>query len=194
MTVVTLYYHQIFKCEAVNIFPGQFYVTDQDILICTILGSCVAACIRDRISGIGGMNHFILPFIGSDPNNPASESARYGAYAMESLVNEVIKLGAIRKNLEAKVFGGGNVSRNYTNFNIGKNNVNFVREYLRNEGIRITAEDLADIQGRKVYFFPRSGKVFVKKMAIITPSILNIEKEYTDSMKVETLSDKIDSL
>lgn len=191
MTAVTVYYDNVFKCEAVNISPGQFYVTDQDILIGTTLGSCVAACIRDRVSGIGGMNHFMLPSRGDGSNNPASESARYGAYAMELLVNQVIKMGALRKNLEAKVFGGGNVSQTYTTLNIGENNVRFVREYLRNEEIIITSEDIAEFQGRKVYFFPRTGKVLVKKLAIVTPSILNSERGYAESLKSAILTGEI---
>jgi chemotaxis protein CheD len=94
------------RIAAVKVQPGEFYATDRDEPIVTVLGSCVAACLRDRESGIGGMNHFMLPTSGSDVGGPASASARYGVNAMELLINELIRLGARRRNLEAKVFGG----------------------------------------------------------------------------------------
>ncbi len=192
MSAIRIYYHNAFKCEAVSISPGQFYVTDQDILIGTTLGSCVAACIRDRLSGIGGMNHFLLPYYGNDPGNADFESARYGAYAMDMLIKEVINLGAVKKNLEAKVFGGGNVSGYYSTLDIGKNNAKFVRQYLNEKSINITAEDLADFQGRTIYFSPRSGKVWVRKLAVVTPTILDMEKEYPNTIESDLLSGEMD--
>lgn len=187
-----IYFNKEFNCEAVKILPGEYYVTTQNILIGTVLGSCVSACIRDRVSGMGGMNHFMLPYAG-EPSNPASESARYGSYAMEILVNQLMKMGAQRKNLEAKVFGGGNVLANFTVSNIGERNAQFVRDYLKNEEIRILVEDLADRHARKVYFFPVSGKVLVKKLEIAAPSIINMEKDYYDSIsKPKPVSDDID--
>jgi len=192
MTTLKVYYDEVFKCEAVKVLPGQFYVTDRDMLICTTLGSCVAACIRDRVSGIGGMNHFMLPYNNVEQNNLASESARYGVYAMELLLNQVIKMGAVRRNLEAKVFGGGNLSQNFTRLNIGDRNSNFVREYLRNEDIIITAEDLAHCQGRKVYFFPHTGKVLVQKLTIVASSILNVERDYAKTIKYDIPTGNID--
>ena len=160
-------------------------MTNKGMMIGTVLGSCVSACIRDRISGIGGMNHFMLPEAGVDQNNPVSESARYGAYAMELLVNQLMKIGANRKNLEAKVFGGGNVLRNLSIINIGDRNANFVRKYLKNEDIRIVGEDLSDRYARKVYFFPVTGKVMVKKIEIVTSSIINMEKDYYESISAK---------
>lgn len=160
-----VYYDRIFDCEAAKILPGEYYCTSRDMLIVTVLGSCVSACIRDRVSGIGGMNHFMLPDSGAaDGNSPISLSMRYGTYAMEVLINQLLKAGARRENLEAKVFGGGNVLRGFTTINVGERNAQFVRSYLRAENMRITAEDLNDIYPRKVYFFPRTGKVLVKKL------------------------------
>jgi chemotaxis protein CheD len=182
MIATRIYHDNQFNCEAVKILPGEYYVTTKDILIGTVLGSCVSACIRDRVSGIGGMNHFMLPNAGSDQNNPASESARYGAYAMELLINQLMKTGAVRKNLEAKVFGGGNVIPNMSSMKIGDRNANFVRQYLKNEDIRIIGEDLCDSYARKVYFFPLTGRVLVKRIEITTSSIINMENDYYNSI------------
>ena len=103
-----LYFDRYFNVEAAKILPGEYFVTGRDMVLVTVLGSCVAACIRDRISGIGGMNHFMLPDSGGDRSNPlVGASMRYGSYAMEILINQLIKLGASRASLEAKVFGGG---------------------------------------------------------------------------------------
>lgn len=160
-----VYYDRTFDCEAAKILPGEYYCTGRDMLIVTVLGSCVSACIRDRVSGIGGMNHFMLPDSGAaDGNSPISASMRYGTYAMEVLINQLLKAGARRENMEAKVFGGGNVLRGFTTINVGERNAQFVRSYLRAENMRVTAEDLNDIYPRKVYFFPRTGKVLVKKL------------------------------
>ncbi|MFZ4700209.1 MAG: chemoreceptor glutamine deamidase CheD [Candidatus Methylumidiphilus sp.] len=185
MLASRLYYDSSFHCEAVKILPGEYYVTNKAMLIGTVLGSCVSACIRDRVSGIGGMNHFMLPDAGSDQNNPISASARYGAYAMELLVNQLMKMGAVRKNLEAKVFGGGNVLSNLSVMNIGDRNANFVRKYLNNEDIRIVGEDLHDCHARKVYYFPSTGRVMVKKIEIVASSIINMEKDYYESIKTK---------
>lgn len=154
-----VYYDRTFDCDAAKILPGEYYFTHKDMMIVTVLGSCVSACIRDRVSGIGGMNHFMLPDGGNDADSPISASMRYGTYAMEILINDVLKAGARRENLEAKVFGGGNVLRGFIAINVGERNAQFVRDYLKAENIRVVAEDLNDIYPRKVYFFPRTGKV-----------------------------------
>ena len=97
------YFDRNFDSEAVKLLPGEYFVTNKDMMLVIVLGSCVAACIRDHRSGIGGMNHFMLPDAGGDSNNPLNASARYGTYAMEILINQLLKLGAQRSNLEAKV-------------------------------------------------------------------------------------------
>ena len=101
------YFDRHFEVEAVKVLPGEYYVTTSDMVLVTVLGSCVSACIRDREKGIGGMNHFMLAE--SADSAGLSASARYGTYAMEILINHLLKLGARRNNLEAKVFGGGRV-------------------------------------------------------------------------------------
>lgn len=159
-----LYFDKGFNSQAVKLLPGEYYVTDKDMLLVTVLGSCVAACIRDCYSGIGGMNHFMLPDGGGEVGNPLNASARYGTYAMEILINQLLKLGARRCNLEAKVFGGGNVLDGLTVANVGQRNADFVLEFLQTEKIRVVAKDLVDIFPRKVYFFPKNNKVMVKKL------------------------------
>jgi len=160
-------------------------------MITTVLGSCVSACIRDRVNGIGGMNHFMLPDGGND-DSPVSSSMRYGTYAMEILINEVLKAGARRENLEAKVFGGGAVLRGFSAINVGERNAKFVRDYLRTENIRICAEDLNDIWPRKVNYFPRTGKVMVKKLKRNDAALEMKERDYAGKLAQKPVGGAID--
>ncbi|MHB9102233.1 MAG: chemoreceptor glutamine deamidase CheD [Sulfuricella sp.] len=174
-----LYYDRHFETEAAKIMPGEYYVTTRDMLVVTVLGSCVSACLRDKTDGIGGMNHFMLPHRDNDPRNPVSTSARYGTYAMEMLINDLIKLGAKRSNFEAKVFGGGNVLRGFTVANVGARNADFVLDFLHTEKIKIVAEDLLDIYPRKVYYFPKTGRALIKKLkGVHNNTIVEREKDY----------------
>jgi len=174
-----VYFDRQHNTEAAKILPGEYYATGRDMVLVTVLGSCVCACIRDKVSGIGGMNHFMLPDAGQDKNNPLGESARYGAYAMEILINQLLKLGAKRGNFEAKVFGGGAVLRGFTVANIGERNAEFVLKFLKMENIPIVAQDLLDIYPRKVYYFPSTGLVRVKKLKQVhNDTIINRESEY----------------
>lgn len=157
------YFDAGFNIQAVKLLPSEYFVTADNIMLTTVLGSCVAACVRDTVSGIGGMNHFMLPDDG-DSDRIASASMRYGAYAMEMLINELIKAGARRDRLEAKVFGGGAVLAGMATLNIGDRNANFVLRYLEVEQIRVTAQDLCGTQPRKVCFWPQGGQVMVKKL------------------------------
>ncbi len=187
-----IYFDRTFDHEAAKILPGEFYFTAKDMMIVTVLGSCVSACLRDRISGVGGMNHFMLPDNG-DIESPVSASTRYGTYAMEVLINELLKSGARRENLEAKVFGGGKVLTNMTVMNVGERNAQFVREYLRAENIPIVAEDLNDIHPRKVYFFPRSGRVLVRKLRQLNNNTLvNREQDYASRIQTDVVTGSVD--
>ncbi len=164
----TNFYHdRAYGLDAAKILPGEYYVTEDDMVIVTVLGSCVSACIRDPQLGLGGMNHFMLPdnTRDNDGSGPLSAAARYGSYAMELLINHLMKMGARRDRLEAKVFGGGNVLPGFTQMNVGQRNADFVLEFLHAEQIRVTAQDLVDVFPRKVYFFPATGKVLVKRLA-----------------------------
>jgi chemotaxis protein CheD len=159
-----LYFDPTFKIEASKILPGEYYVTRRDMVLVTVLGSCVAACIRDKTNGIGGMNHFMLPKSMHESGGWMSASARYGAYAMEVMINQVLKQGARRENLEAKLFGGGAVIKNMNALNVGDDNAKFALEYLKKEGIKVVAQDLLGELPRKIYYFPSTGKVLVKKL------------------------------
>jgi chemotaxis protein CheD len=190
----TLYYDRNFDCNAAKIAPGEYYYTDKNMVIVTVLGSCVSACIRDSISGIGGMNHFMLPDgVSSDKDNPVSESMRYGTYAMEVLINQLLRNGAKRENLEAKIFGGGNVLKSFTTTLVGTRNAEFVKKFLKDERIRVTGEDLLDIYPRKVYFFPKTGKVLVKKlMKVNNQTLFEREKDYASKLKTADVGGEID--
>jgi chemotaxis protein CheD len=152
------FYDAHFKNDAVKILPGEYFVHHEDILIMTTLGSCIAACLWDRHARLGGMNHFMLP-------DGAGDSGRYGSYAMELLINEMLKRGASRSSMEAKVFGGGQVITGMNSMNVGERNTQFVIDYLKTERIPILSKDVLDIHPRKVCFLPASGKAMVKRLA-----------------------------
>lgn len=179
-----VYFDRRLNLDAAKILPGEYYVTTREMVLVTVLGSCVTACIRDRLSGIGGMNHFMLPEGVNDLSDPLSASARYGSFAMELLLNQLAKLGAHRSLLEAKVFGGGNVLPGMTAMNVGGRNAKFVVEFLAREKIRVAAQDLNDNYARKVYFFPKTGRVLLKKLRNLhNDTILQREREYTSRLK-----------
>jgi chemotaxis protein CheD len=145
----------------VKIFPGEFYFTKKlDEVLVTVLGSCVAACIRDPLAGIGGMNHFMLPQHKSGAWGVDSRSARFGNFAMEKLINELIKAGASRDRMEVKVFGGGNVTDSSNA--IGSDNAEFVLRYLEAEGLRCAAQDLGGVLPRRIHYYPSTGRVVRK--------------------------------
>lgn len=172
-----LYFDNHFGRRGVKLLPNEFYTTREDMVLVTVLGSCVAACIHDRTAGIGGMNHFMLPDDGEQPA-AASDSMRYGAYAMEVLINELIKMGGRRERFEAKVFGGAAVLAGMTTINIGDRNSEFVRRYLGLEKIRIVAEDLQGVHPRKVAFMPDTGQAMVKKLRLQQdPTVAEREQE-----------------
>jgi chemotaxis protein CheD len=191
ITQPNVYHDRSFDMMAAKILPGEFYVTKRTMMIVTVLGSCVSTCMRDPDNLIGGMNHFMLPQHGGDPKSPVSMSARYGAYAMEVLINQLLSLGAKRDRLEAKVFGGGRVLAGMTD--VGQRNAEFVREYLRHERIKISAEDLGNTFPRKVYFFPQTGKVMVKQLRTLhNDTIYTREKNYAAQLEVVSVTGAAD--
>lgn len=145
-----------------KILPGEFYVTGHDEAITTILGSCISACIRDPKAGIGGMNHFMLPISNSASSVELADAARYGNFAMEQMINDILRNGGKRERLEVKIFGGGRVMRGVTD--VGKKNIKFVREYLDLEELKLLAEDVGGNYPRKVMYQPKTGKVKMKKL------------------------------
>ena len=154
------YYDAHFRNEAVKVLPGEYFVFDEDILIMTTLGSCIAACLWDREKRVGGMNHFLLPDAGT-----GADGGRYGSFAMELLIGEMVKRGATRGAMEAKVFGGGAVISGMNTIKVGERNTAFVLDYLRTERIAVVSKDVLDIYPRKVCFLPASGKAMVKRLA-----------------------------
>jgi chemotaxis protein CheD len=167
----------------VKILPGEYYVTRSDEAITTVLGSCISACIRDPVKRIGGMNHFMLPEDNSarDSNTPVVLATRYGSNAMESLINDVLKLGGLRDRLEIKIFGGGRVLAAMTD--IGARNIEFVRNYLSIEGLRMNAQDVGGEQPRKVVYYATEGRARVRKLRPIeNRGVSDREKLYLDSL------------
>jgi len=164
-----------------KILPGEYYVTRYDEAIFTVLGSCVSACVRERKLGIGGMNHFMLPIDRSSGTSAwggdeASSATRYGNVAMERLINDILKLGGQRANLEFKVIGGGKVLD--MTLDVGARNAEFVRNYLKTEGFVISAEDLGDRFARKLYYNPSTGKVRVKRLtATVNRAVFEREQQ-----------------
>ena len=155
------FYDAHFRLDAVKVLPGEYFVHDEAILITTTLGSCIAACLWDRQIRLGGMNHFMLLHGARD----GTGAGHYGAFAMELLINEMVKRGATRANMEAKVFGGGAVMSAINTLNVGQRNTEFVLDYLRTERIPVVSKDVLDIHPRKVCFIPDSGKALVKRLA-----------------------------
>lgn len=146
-----------------KILPGEFYVTGHDELITTVLGSCISACVRDPIAGIGGMNHFMLPLQNANSTTDnLSNAARYGNFAMEQMINDILRNGGNRARLEIKIFGGGKVMKGMTD--VGKRNIDFAREYIELEAINLLAEDVGGMYPRKVVYSPKSGKARIKKL------------------------------
>lgn len=187
------YYDRHFDCDAVKILPGEFYATTEDTLIVTVLGSCVSVCLRDPKLKIGGMNHFLLPSDDSAKDSALSESARYGVFAMELLINQLFKLGAVKSRLQAKIFGGGNVLKGLTLNSVGQRNAEFIVDYLKAENIPVLAGDLLDEYPRKVYFFPNTGKVLVRKIkSLHNTTILDRETEYRQKIREVKASGEVD--
>lgn len=185
-----------FELWSAKILPGEYYVTTVDEAITTVLGSCISACMRDPQLGVGGMNHFMLPEDSSngrscwlDPN--AGLATRYGSFAMESLVNDLMKLGARRDRLEVKLFGGGKVLVSMTD--VGARNIAFAHEWLRLEGFTIAAEDVGDVFPRRIIYFPANGAVKVKRLRPVSGgAIASREQNYLKAISSAPAEDDIE--
>ena len=168
-----------------KLLPGQYYVTQHDEMVFTVLGSCVSACVRDRVLGIGGMNHFMLPLetrhSRCDPNAAHNPATRFGNVAMEHLINDILACGGKRSQLEFKIVGGGRVLDEMTD--IGARNVEFVVEYLRAAGFQVTAEDVGGTHARKVQYFPATGRTRVQRLRdVFKGDLFYREKSYLAGM------------
>jgi chemotaxis protein CheD len=186
------YWDRAHNCFAAKILPGEYYVTCSDEAVITSLGSCVSACIRDRVFGVGGMNHFMLPEAAGHKKVHAgdlTEAARYGSYAMEQLINEVLKAGGRRENLEVKLVGGGKVIAAMDS-DVGKRNIDFALEYIAKDGLTVAGSDLGGESPRRVVYFPATGKVRVKKLR--SQEVLAQERAYRDKVSHQPIEGDIE--
>lgn len=192
---VNRYWDRERNMVAAKILPGEYYVTSQNELITTVLGSCVSACIRDKEWGVGGMNHFMLPQTSSGKFGGGEAivgiATRYGNYAMEHLINTILSHGGKRKNLEVKVFGGGKIIPALTD--VGMKNIDFVLNYLDQEGLTLLSQDLGDIYPRKVVYFPKTGRVAMKKIQDLhNDTIIQRERQYINTLKSTPVSGDVE--
>ena len=182
--------------EVVKILPGEYYVTCSDEVISTVLGSCISVCISEKKLGIGGMNHFMLPENknGSDDgwqDRQIGRATRYGVDAMEHLVNDILKQGGRKNHFEIKVCGGGRMMEKMSD--VGKRNIEFIRDYLQTEGYGITSEDIGDIYPRKVRYFPKTGQLQVKKLqSLYNDTIYKRENDYQNNLKTSDLAGEVE--
>lgn len=183
---ITRYYDKSQKCFAAKIKPGEFYVSKTNELIVTVLGSCVAACVRDPVNLVGGMNHFMLPTDSNVHNSLdiSSDAARYGNFAMEFLVNNVIRNGGERRYLEVKLFGGCKVLKQLSR--VGEKNIDFIEQYVKSEALKVIAKDLGGAHPRKVVFDPVNGMVRVKKLrSLHNETIVQRESSYMHQLETQ---------
>ncbi len=167
-----------FPYEVAVILPGEYFVSAEPKVVYTVLGSCISVCLRDPFVNVGGMNHFMLaaPSNIEDHDNWA-DSGRYGSFAMEMLINEILQRGGMKKRLEAKVFGGGKIYD--STIDIGAKNAAWALDYLEREEIPLMKANVGDVCPRKVYFFTDSGKVLLKKLdRVMAQTIVAEEGQY----------------
>jgi chemotaxis protein CheD len=192
---INRYWDKKMKVYAAKILPGELYVSSHGELVATVLGSCVAACIRDKVRGVGGMNHFMLPqeTVHSSKSTSSAHDleTRYGNWAMEKLINEILKRGGKRGYLEVKLFGGGQVLENMTD--IGKRNIEFVKQFLAEEGLKVVAEDLGGTKPRKVLYFSDTGACRVRRMnQVPNTTLFKRESQYAREITVESADGSIE--
>jgi chemotaxis protein CheD len=190
------YWDSEHECFAARLLPGEYYVTRHAENIATVLGSCVSACIRDARLGYGGMNHFMLPLDGSQGQSvwgaAASAATRYGNVAMERLINDILKMGGRRENLEIKLVGGGRVLAEMTT-DIGARNIEFVRRYVADEGFKVLGEDLGDVFPRRVVYFPQTGRIRVRKLSTSRDdSLAQRERQYLHQLDTKPVENEVE--
>jgi chemotaxis protein CheD len=193
---ISRYWDSEHDCFAARLLPGEYYVTRHAENIATVLGSCVSACIRDARLGYGGMNHFMLPLDGSQGQSAwgsaASAATRYGNVAMERLINDILKLGGKRENLEIKLVGGGRVLAEMTT-DIGARNIEFVRRYVAEEGFKVLGEDLGDVFPRRVVYFPQTGRIRVRKLSTgRDESLAARERQYLQQLDSKPVENEVE--
>jgi chemotaxis protein CheD len=190
---VNRYWDRIHETWTAKILPGEYYVTTHtNEAVATTLGSCVSACIRDKVLGIGGMNHFMLPIKADLSSEDWMNSAtRYGSYAMEALINDILKNGGNRKNLEVKLTGGGQIIANMSD--VGERNIQFALDYFYTENIEVAVQDLGDIFPRKVMYYPASGRLRIKRLRTLhNETLVQREQQYQRELDVQPDSGDIE--
>ncbi|MGF1644042.1 MAG: chemoreceptor glutamine deamidase CheD [Thiotrichales bacterium] len=185
-----------FRLNVAKVLPGDYYVGTQDELITTVLGSCVAACIRDTQRKVGGMNHFLLPLGdmgggGGWETTSVSASTRYGNFAMEHLINGILRSGGKKQNLEIKLFGGASVM-DLASSDVGRRNIDFVLSFLREEGLPVHSQDLGGTLPRKLMYHPLTGKALVKKLVSETQSVVASEMSYLQKVRATPVAGEIE--
>ncbi|CUS31468.1 chemoreceptor glutamine deamidase CheD [Candidatus Nitrospira nitrificans] len=171
-----------FPYEIASILPGEFFVSREPMIVYTVLGSCISACIRDPIARVGGMNHFMLPEPKDGGSDSWGESTRYGSYAMESLINEILKRGGLKSRLEIKLFGAGKIYEG--KIDVGSRNAEWVMNYIKTEGLTACKTDLGDVCPRKIYYFTESGRALMKKIERVkNQTIVVREREYASRIQ-----------
>jgi len=169
------------ETHLLRLLPGDCYVSSEAEALTTVLGSCVSACVRDTEVGCGGMNHFMLPSVGSASAVDQSSLGRYGKHAMEGLIEGILRLGGREDRLEVKVFGGGNIVQGMSD--VGEQNIRFVEQYLTDCGLSASAQDLGLSHPRKIIYFVDTGKVMVKRLrALHSRAIVAEEQKFTSDM------------
>lgn len=182
------YYHdRHFDREAVMLLPGHYVVTRRKLMLVTVLGSCISACLRDPVTGVCGMNHFMLP---QGELTPTGAPARYGSNAMELLINAMLKMGASRHRLQAKLFGGGRIHHSHSEETVGDRNAYFAQQYLTTENIPILAVDTNGEHARKIYFMTESGTVKVRQ--ILQQTALEQEERYSETLVPQPASSNVE--
>lgn len=174
-----------FNLKVFKLLPGDFFVTRRHEIFTTVLGSCISACIRDPIAGVGGMNHFMLPTGGISNEGVRlgriSAANCYGTYAMESLINALLKFGGEKRRFEVKIFGGAAVIPGMSD--VGARNIAFVRDFLKTEGMPIVAENVGDTCPRRINYLPRTGEVLMKRLrSVADDAIVQREREYVSQI------------
>jgi chemotaxis protein CheD len=187
------YYDQNMEMTVVKLMTGDCYVTaDPREMLVTILGSCISVCIRDPLAKVAGMNHILLPGDAKQSRDESGFATRFGVFAMEELINGLLKLGGHKSRFEVKIFGGGNVLQNST-ATIGDKNIHFVKGFLRAEGIKIISEDVGGDWARRLHFFPDTGKAMIRKLQRKEDMvILDKEKEYAKKIIQKPAEPEVD--
>ena len=179
-TAATVHYPPTELEKEVTIFIGGVHAADHPQVVKTLLGSCISVCLFDPVTGVGGMNHFMLPHGGE--NGARSELTRFGVHAMDCLIGAMLKLGGDRRRFVAKFFGGAHVLDTLeSEAGVPQRNIAFIRRFLADEGFRILSEDVGGYQPRHVRFYTSTGRALVKRVhgTRATARLLSQERQRT---------------